>query len=97
MVLRLLRYALIPVLLLAAANKDEWTTYAHDPSGQRFSPLNQINRTNVSRLHVAWTFRTGDIYMPAHGAPRRLKGRRSLSMAHFICQRLLVASSRSIR
>jgi quinoprotein glucose dehydrogenase len=74
MVLRLLRYALIPVLLLAAANKDEWTTYAHDPSGQRFSPLNQINRTNVSQLHVAWTFRTGDIYMPPHGRPPAFEG-----------------------
>lgn len=74
MALRLLRFALLPVLLLGAADKDEWATYGHDPGGQRYSPLNLINRTNVSQLHVAWTFRTGDIFVPEHGRPPAFEG-----------------------
>jgi quinoprotein glucose dehydrogenase len=39
----------------------EWPNYGSDPGGQRFSPLLQINRDNVSRLKVAWVYHTGDI------------------------------------
>ena len=49
-----------------SATKDEWASYGHDPGGQRYSPLNQINLSNVSSLKVAWTFRTGDAYSPEH-------------------------------
>ena len=34
----------------------EWHSYAHDPGGMRFSPLKQIDRTNVQRLQRAWTY-----------------------------------------
>jgi quinoprotein glucose dehydrogenase len=40
---------------------DQWSAYGHDEGGQRFSPLTQINRSNVGSLKVAWTFHTGDI------------------------------------
>ena len=36
-----------------------WPTYGNDPGGTRYSPAQQINRTNVSQLKLAWTFRTG--------------------------------------
>jgi quinoprotein glucose dehydrogenase len=36
----------------------EWPTYANDPSGTRYSPLTQIDRSNVSQLKVVWTYRT---------------------------------------
>jgi quinoprotein glucose dehydrogenase len=36
-----------------------WPTYANDPGGMRYSPLQQISRTNVAQLRVAWTYRTG--------------------------------------
>jgi quinoprotein glucose dehydrogenase len=36
-----------------------WPTYGNDPGGTRYSPAKQINRSNVSQLQVAWTFRTG--------------------------------------
>ena len=36
-----------------------WPTYGNDPGGTRYSAAQQINRTNVSRLQVAWTYRTG--------------------------------------
>ena len=39
----------------------EWPAYGRDAGGQRFSPLTQITRDNVKNLHVAWTFRTGDV------------------------------------
>ena len=49
-------------LMAGAANAaDQWSAYGHDDSGQRFSPLTQINRNNVAKLKVAWVFHTGDI------------------------------------
>jgi quinoprotein glucose dehydrogenase len=50
------------------ANTD-WPVWGHDPGGQRFSPLADVNRANVGSLKVAWTFRTGDAYQPAHSKP----------------------------
>ncbi len=40
---------------------DDWAYYGHDAGGQRFSPLTEVNRANVGKLQVAWTFHTGDI------------------------------------
>jgi quinoprotein glucose dehydrogenase len=34
----------------------EWQVYGGNPESTRHSPLNQINRSNVSRLQVAWTY-----------------------------------------
>jgi quinoprotein glucose dehydrogenase len=36
-----------------------WPHYGNDGGGTRYSPATQINRGNVGRLKVAWTFRTG--------------------------------------
>jgi quinoprotein glucose dehydrogenase len=44
----------------ASEDAVEWTHYAGDPGGTKYSPLTQINRENVSRLRVAWLTRTGD-------------------------------------
>lgn len=41
-----------------------WPTYSNQPDGTRFSPLTQINRSNVARLKVAWSFRTGALGTP---------------------------------
>lgn len=38
----------------------DWPNYAGDKGGSRYSPLDQINRSNVSRLEVAWTYHTGE-------------------------------------
>jgi acido-empty-quinoprotein group A len=35
---------------------DTWPTYNGDYSGKRFSPLDQINATNVNSLTLAWVF-----------------------------------------
>jgi quinoprotein glucose dehydrogenase len=39
----------------------EWPSYGNDPGGMRYSSLAQINKQNVAKLEVAWTFHTGDI------------------------------------
>jgi quinoprotein glucose dehydrogenase len=36
-----------------------WPTYGNDSGGTRYSPLTQVNRSNVAQLRVAWTYRTG--------------------------------------
>ena len=40
---------------------NEWKHYG-GPDNIRYSPLRQIDRTNVARLQVAWTFDTGDAF-----------------------------------
>lgn len=54
---------------LASAQPDggsEWPHYGNDAGGARYSPAAQIDRTNVSQLQIAWTFRTGAL---GHSAP----------------------------
>ena len=48
----------------------EWPNYGNDPGGTRYSPLTQINRDNVSKLKIAWTFHTGDISDGSHDRRR---------------------------
>jgi len=36
-----------------------WPNYGNDAGGTRYSAAQQIDRTNVARLQVAWTYRTG--------------------------------------
>src|ERR1700760_3842234 len=51
----------------------DWPNYGRDPGGQRYSPLADVNRSNVSGLKVAWTFRTGDAYQPKDRNPTRFE------------------------
>lgn len=37
----------------------DWTSYGRSAAGDRYSPFDQINRGNVSKLDLAWTYRTG--------------------------------------
>ncbi len=51
-------------LLLPASNPAQvadWPYYGGDAGGSRYSPLTQIDRTNVQNLKVAWTYHTGDV------------------------------------
>lgn len=38
----------------------EWPTYNRDLAGTRYSPLAQINASNVSQLKLAWSYRPGE-------------------------------------
>ncbi|HKV42849.1 MAG TPA: PQQ-binding-like beta-propeller repeat protein [Blastocatellia bacterium] len=40
----------------------DWPVYGGDDENRHYSPLKQINRDNVSKLKVAWTFDTGDAF-----------------------------------
>jgi glucose dehydrogenase len=42
----------------AAKNGDEWVTYGRDYAETHYSPLKQIDTTNVSRLGLAWSWET---------------------------------------
>jgi quinoprotein glucose dehydrogenase len=63
----LLRWAVVGFLLLwlvthaAAQSKPDagWANYGGDAGGTRYSNASQIDRSNVARLKVAWTYRTG--------------------------------------
>ena len=58
--------------MMAAARiafaQTDWPTYGHDPAGTRYSPIEQINRSNVTHLQRAWTYHTGE--KPAISGPR---------------------------
>jgi quinoprotein glucose dehydrogenase len=52
--------ALVALPVLAADPHRQWREYGGSADGAQYSALNQINRSNVDRLQVAWTYRTGD-------------------------------------
>src|SRR5947209_10914778 len=52
----LLAQGLTPQALLKPT-PDSWPTYNGDYSGRRFSPLTQINSSNVHTLSLAWATR----------------------------------------
>ena len=46
-------------VMALSQNPDNWVMWGRTYDGQRYSPLNQINKENVGNLQVAWTFSTG--------------------------------------
>src|SRR5258707_6514466 len=46
--------------------KSDWRATGGDPGNSRYSSLDQINRTNVSALRVAWVYHTGDVRANTH-------------------------------
>src|SRR5580692_2249440 len=50
----------IAALCCAAAFAQDWPFYGGDQAGTKYSPLNQINRSNVSKLKLAWEWKTGE-------------------------------------
>ncbi len=44
-----------------AGNGVDWKAYAGTQAGDRYSPLSQINESNVKNLQVAWTYQSGDV------------------------------------
>jgi quinoprotein glucose dehydrogenase len=59
--------AALPLLSLPASRAGdddraarEWRVYGGNSAQTRYSPLQQINRSNVAGLKVAWTFHSGD-------------------------------------
>jgi quinoprotein glucose dehydrogenase len=38
----------------------DWPVYGGNAAGNRYSPLNQVNKDNVSKLQLTWAFNTGE-------------------------------------
>ncbi len=57
-----LGFWIVLLALLGEAHADyrEWRTYGGTPDQIRYSALDQINRSNVSKLAVAWMYDTGE-------------------------------------
>jgi len=46
-----------------------WRDYGGAADSAQYSALRQINRSNVSRLQIAWTYSTGDLILLHVGVP----------------------------
>ena len=51
---------LFPVAMHAEADAN-WASYLGDSASSQYSILSQINRSNVDRLELAWTYHAGDV------------------------------------
>lgn len=56
--------AILILCAAACAQQTNWSSYGNDPGNSRYSPLKQINTSNVTKLQQAWVFDT----RPAPGA-----------------------------
>src|SRR6059036_952615 len=56
----------------------EWPMYTADLRGSKYSPLDQINASNFSKLEVAWRFKTDNLgtrpEYKLEGTPIMVKG-----------------------
>lgn len=50
----------LAIASISAAQNVDWPVYNGGVNGQHYSALSQINRRNVSKLQVAWTYETGE-------------------------------------
>src|SRR5215467_6026771 len=50
--------AVLPAAAQTGAAGGEWRTYGGDLGNTRYSPLDQINADNFSKLEIAWRFKT---------------------------------------
>jgi quinoprotein glucose dehydrogenase len=57
---RMVCLGLMALTRFGHAADGDWPVYLGDKASSQFSTLRQINRRNVHRLEVAWTYRTGD-------------------------------------
>jgi len=51
----------VPAHAQTGAKNGEWRTYGGDLGATRYSPLDQINAENFSKLEVAWRFKTDSL------------------------------------
>jgi alcohol dehydrogenase (cytochrome c) len=56
------------------AKPGDWPSYHRTYDAQQYSPLDQINKDNVKKLHVAWTHQPGDITQGLQATPIAVDG-----------------------
>ncbi len=67
-----MRSDLILIALLASPlPAEEWRHYGNNPGGMRYSTLDQVNRSNVDELEIAWEFENEDFSDGLSGSPAR--------------------------
>jgi quinoprotein glucose dehydrogenase len=70
--------AALPARAQSGTRNGEWTSYGGDLGSTRYSPLDQINASNFSRLQVAWRFKTDNLGPTPEGnlegTPLMIKG-----------------------
>ncbi len=63
MLQRLTSIGLLSLAMAVHANEGEWPVYGADKAGTKYSPLDQINRENFSKLEVAWRWKSVDDFL----------------------------------
>jgi quinoprotein glucose dehydrogenase len=58
----------------ADAPRTDWPAYGGGPEGTRYSPLKQIDRSNVSKLQVAWSYDATDASTASQTQPVVIDG-----------------------
>src|SRR5437762_1060825 len=56
-----LLWTISPAAAQTGAKNGEWRTYGGDLGSTRYSPLDQINAQNFSKLEIAWRFKTDSL------------------------------------
>src|SRR5690349_12087716 len=65
------------LIIPALHGQNDWPAYAHDPGGQRYSTLKQINTSNVTKLVRAWSFplkKEGEPFRASQSIPLMING-----------------------
>src|SRR5690349_19571203 len=57
---RLINISGLLTFAAAVLYAQQWPYYGGDAGGIKYSPLKQINKTNVTQLRAAWIFHTGE-------------------------------------
>lgn len=80
--MHLLAIALTTIVLMSAAahpaaaedsfggSAGSWLFYGGDAGGSRYSRLRQIDKSNVTKLEMAWEYHTGDVSDGSGGRPK---------------------------
>src|SRR6202047_4188930 len=73
-----LLWATLPARAQSGTKNGEWRSYGGDVGSARYSPLDQINAGNFSKLQVAWRFKTDNLgptpEANLEGTPLMVKG-----------------------
>ncbi|SEB48650.1 pyrroloquinoline quinone-dependent dehydrogenase [Terriglobus roseus] len=54
-------------VISARAQNVDWPYYGGDQGGMKYSTLTQVDKSNVSKLKLAWQWKTGEKAMPEYG------------------------------
>jgi quinoprotein glucose dehydrogenase len=80
----------------AAGENVDWPCTGGDPGCMRYSKLDQIDRGNVARLKVAWTYHTGELGKPIECTPIVVDGAMFLTTGELRVVALAAAAGREL-